>query len=343
MTHKRPLRLEKYDNISKKIVGMSNAHIKNLLENASNRALTSWNSSTAIVTINNHRVFIKKIPVTDLELEPINQMSTQNVFTLPGCYQYGVGSAGFGAWRELAAHELTTKWVLSETHSAFPLLYGWRLLHEENTTLARSQEDIDNEVQYWENHPSIRQRLEQINESNDTICLFLEYIPWTLKQWIAEQIDAPTTIEKMLCSLQSSLDNMKRNNFLHMDAHFENLLTDGNAVYFSDLGLALTPEFHLSENEKIFFLQHEQYDRCCVFVNFAHSIVTSVSGQQGWDEYVNKERIPCCQSALERLLKKYQPLAKIMHTFFKKIQDNKLTAFPAESCYSMIVNQKESE
>jgi hypothetical protein len=44
-------------------------------------------------------VFVKKIPLTDLELRTPKVGSTANIFNLPMYLQYGVGSKGFGAWR----------------------------------------------------------------------------------------------------------------------------------------------------------------------------------------------------------------------------------------------------
>ncbi len=65
------------------------------------------------IEIDNTPVFVKKVPLTDLELQPENYMSTANIFNLPMCYQYGIGSTGFGAWRELAAHVMITNWVIT--------------------------------------------------------------------------------------------------------------------------------------------------------------------------------------------------------------------------------------
>jgi len=42
-------------------------------------------------------VFVKRIPLTHLERRPEHAGSTANLFGLPVCYQYGVGSTGFGA------------------------------------------------------------------------------------------------------------------------------------------------------------------------------------------------------------------------------------------------------
>ncbi|GHI41077.1 hypothetical protein Sviol_54850 [Streptomyces violascens] len=59
---------------------------------------------SAELDIDGTRVFVKRIPLTDTELRPENVRSTANLFGLPMFYQYGVGSVGFGAWRELAVH-----------------------------------------------------------------------------------------------------------------------------------------------------------------------------------------------------------------------------------------------
>ena len=51
------------------------------------------------IELKQSKVFIKRIPLTHLEY---NQMfSTKNHYDLPSYYNYGVGSAGFGAFREL--------------------------------------------------------------------------------------------------------------------------------------------------------------------------------------------------------------------------------------------------
>src|SRR4051812_17583845 len=51
-------------------------------------------------------VFLKRLPLTDVEVE--HPGSTRNWFKLPTYYSYGVGSAGFGSWREVVAHRVTT-------------------------------------------------------------------------------------------------------------------------------------------------------------------------------------------------------------------------------------------
>jgi hypothetical protein len=74
------------------------------------------------------RVFAKAVPLTDRELEHDTVGSTRNLFDLPTCYQYGIGSAGFGTWREIAVHERTTRWVLGGAFDGFPVVHHWRVL-----------------------------------------------------------------------------------------------------------------------------------------------------------------------------------------------------------------------
>jgi len=86
---------------------------------------------TSLLCVDGLPVFVKRIPLTDLERRPENVRSTANLFGLPTFYQYGVGSTGFGAWREVAAHEMTTAWVLDGLYPSFPLTYHWRILPHE--------------------------------------------------------------------------------------------------------------------------------------------------------------------------------------------------------------------
>ncbi len=80
---------------------------------------SGWGASST-ATLGDDTVFVKRIPVT--ALETAHRHSTRNWFRLPMFYNYGVGSAGFGAYRELAVHVKTTGWVLTDETHAFPML-----------------------------------------------------------------------------------------------------------------------------------------------------------------------------------------------------------------------------
>ena len=68
---------------------------------------------SVLLDIDDIKIFVKKIPLTDLEKQPENIKSTANLFELPFSYHIGLGSAGFSAWRELFVHIMTTDWVIS--------------------------------------------------------------------------------------------------------------------------------------------------------------------------------------------------------------------------------------
>ncbi len=104
-------------------------------------------------------VFVKRIPLTDIELRPENVRSTANVFELPMFYQYGVGSAGFGAWRELAVHTMTTNWVLGDAYAGFPLMYHWRVLPDSPPEGFTDEfGGLEGAVAHWEGSPAVRDR-----------------------------------------------------------------------------------------------------------------------------------------------------------------------------------------
>ncbi|WP_306364129.1 serine/threonine-protein kinase [Nocardia sp. CC227C] len=234
------------------------------------------------------QVFVKRIPLTDLERQPEHVRSTANLFDLPLCCQYGVGligGPGFGAWRELAVHTMTTNWVLAAEYERFPLMHHWRVLPD-TTPLPEELGDIDRAVAYWEGRPQVRHRIEALRDSTASIALFLEYIPHNLHQWLSTQIDAGeqdagrayAMVER---ELAVGTGFMNSRGLLHLDAHFGNILTDGRRLYFGDYGLALSSGFDLSPQEDTFFHQHQSYDRGYTSTYLVNWLVTAVYRLRG--------------------------------------------------------------
>ncbi|WP_426367989.1 protein kinase family protein [Streptomyces sp. E-08] len=223
---------------------------------------------SAELDIDGTRVFVKRVPLTDIELRPENVRSTANLFGLPMFYQYGVGSAGFGAWRELAVHTMTTHWVLGNEYEGFPLMYHWRVLPDSPPEgFADEFGGIDGAVAHWEDSPAVRERLEAIGRSSHSLVLFLEHVPQTLATWLADQREAGQRsaggspypwVEE---ALARGTAFMSSHGLVHFDAHFRNILTDGRLLYFADFGLALSSSFQLAANEAEFLSQHLAYDR----------------------------------------------------------------------------------
>jgi serine/threonine protein kinase len=261
---------------------------------------TGIGGTVATIEVSGARVFIKTVRLTDLERLPHNVHSTANLFALPRWYQYGVGSAGFGVWRELAAHQLTTQWVLSGACERFPLLYHWRVMprvREDNTA------DVERQVAAWEGSPSVRTRLIESNNATASVVLFLEYFPHTLRSWLRSE-EGKSQMEKVERELLSATTFLSSQRFVHFDAHFANILTDGEHLYLSDFGLTLSAQFTLTPEESRFLALHRDFDRSCV--------VTLLVGFGG-----NVDR--------------YGPIAAVMNEFFRKLRaESKNTPYPAD-------------
>ncbi|MFD7713168.1 protein kinase family protein [Streptomyces sp. NPDC059785] len=224
---------------------------------------------SAELDVGGTRVFVKRVPLTDVELRPPHLRSTANLFGLPLFYQYGVGSAGFGAWRELAAHLMTTAWVLRNEYAGFPLLYHWRVLPDGPPSgFADEFGGVAGAVAHWEGSPAVRRRLEAIGRSSSSLVLFLEHVPLTLASWLATarraawpRPDGTSPYRWVEKELRLGTEFMSAHGLVHFDAHFGNLLTDGRRVYFADFGLASSRHFALSPQEHAFLTDHLVYDR----------------------------------------------------------------------------------
>jgi len=207
------------------------------------------------VEVAGHRVFAKTIPVTDLEL--MQPASTRNHFDLPIVYNYGVGSAGFGAAREVAAHETTTQWVREGAIDGFPLLYHHRLLPLACQTRNRSGEQLERYVDYWDGDPAIRRFIEARQVSTLSITMFIEHVPHVLQDWLPLHQNAIGWVIDQAIEITTFL---RGKGVAHLDANPSNILTDGNRLFFADFGLFLDGAFDLTDEERVFLEGHSYFD-----------------------------------------------------------------------------------
>jgi hypothetical protein len=181
-------RIKRYSSVSSSLACLSNEQLNYILTN-SKPLHEGIGGKSSLITIDEVPVFVKKLPLTELEQLPSNFMSTANIFNLPLFYQYGVGSAGFGAWRELASHIMTTNWIITGECVNFPIMYHWRILtNDPSHTNIHYWGDVEKYCRYWENSSTIRKRVEELSKAQAYIALFLEYVPQTLHKWLSAQI-----------------------------------------------------------------------------------------------------------------------------------------------------------
>lgn len=227
---------------------------------------SGW-GTTQSIAIGQAQVFVKRIPVTQIEYD--NLFSTRNLYGLPTYYNYGVGSAGFGVFRELIAHIKTTNWVLEELIETFPLMYHYRIVPFVGHRAEVDREQQKRYVEYWGSCANIGRYTADRAIANYELVLFLEYIPFVLSTWLPENLSKlPIVLEEM----RRTIAFLNQNGIIHFDAHFQNILTDGEQIYFTDFGLVLDQSFTLTQEEQRFFEQNKLYDYGTVLASLGYVV-----------------------------------------------------------------------
>jgi hypothetical protein len=114
--------------------------------------------------------------------------------------------------------------------------------------------------------------------------------------------------------------------FLHFDAHFENILTDGSTIFLADFGLALAAGFDLSPDEAVFHEQHASVDSDYVRTYLTRWVLTNIykmDRDSGEDFLINMPQNPGCSDADELygdLLQRNAPITLLMMGFYKVTQ-----------------------
>lgn len=274
---------------------------------------TSIGGSSRRLEIAGTPVFAKRVPLTELERR--HARSTANVFELPTVYQYRIGSSGFAVWREVAAHELTTAWEIEDRCEAFPLLHHWRVLEGPPGPAF----DLEPQVAIWDGAPQIRARLEAIARATASVVLFIEYVPRDVRRWLASEPDLERAFAMVEREALRIVQVMRAHDFLHLDPHFANILTDGERLYVSDFGLATSRQFALSEPERRFFDLHAaSYDAAVVGTELANWLVAKLA--------------PAPLPAFaEAILARHAQTALVLNEFYRRLRfESKSTPYPAE-------------
>jgi hypothetical protein len=290
--------------------------------------------------------------VTDLEYN--NLLSTKNLYDLPTYYNYGVGSAGFNVFRELAAHIKTTNWVLEGATENFPLMYHYRVMPFTGVPTPVDAERHDGYVRYWGGDTNIgRYMLDRTNARHELV-LFLEHLPHVLQPWLLEN---PGKVRQVLDDLFATITVLRQNEIIHFDAHFHNILTDGERTYLTDFGLVLDRSFALTKEEEAFFDARTHYDYgevlSCLdaYVARAYEALPEQDKHRMRKRYgiredlQGHERTRVLLDNIERIhaegvmnldesyvacLFRYRPIITLMQAFFSELAGNerKDTAFP---------------
>jgi hypothetical protein len=193
----------------------------------------------------------------------------------------------------------------------------------------------------------VRRRLHALARASASVVLFLEYIPQTLDAWLTSQLAAgPDAVAAACAMVQRHLcaDTafMNTNGLLHFDAHFRNIQTDGHRLYLADLGLATSPRFDLSADERDFLALNASHDAGYAMRELLNWIVANVVGIATPDTGGPVERYDyirrCAAGArpagapepIAELISRYAPVAAIMNDFYWNFfGESRATPYPA--------------
>ena len=245
-------RVDAYRAMSARLEGMGDGELVALLRRAD---ATEGIGRACVLDIDGARVFAKSIPVTDRELE--HPYSTRNLFGLPAFYHYPIGSAGFGVFREVAAHVKATEWVLQGDVDTFPLLYHHRILPLGGETLRMTDDELREYIEYWNGSDEIRTYMLARRAAPAHAVLFLEYVPHVLEDWFGAHLPE---LDMVTSGMERTIELLRARGVGHFDTHFGNVLTDGRQIFLTDFGMVMDEGFELDDDERAFFAAHRHYD-----------------------------------------------------------------------------------
>lgn len=297
----------------------------------------------SLITVGGHPVFVKRVPLTDLERLPENVGSTTNLFELPMGCQYGVGSPSFGVWREVAANTMVTSLATSGSCGSFPLLHHWRALPLPafDGPLPDELGDIDGLVAHWHGSPAVRRRVEAIATSTATVALFFEYIPRLLPDALAESRHSGAltcrSVESTCAQLIETIDVMNSAGIWHFDTHFGNILTDEAGISLTDFGLATSTAFDLTPAEIDFLRSNETHDVANITTRLVNWIVTDLGGIADWEERndairgiaAGRPATSVVPGAGSSTVERFAPVAAIINRFYERLHgEDRRASYP---------------
>lgn len=258
-------RLSRHKELAARISEISDSELSKLTRSIS-RPQAGWGSSGEI-TLEGTKLFIKRIPITKLELE--NPYSTKNLYCLPNYYSYGLGSAGFGVWREIAAAKKSSSWVLQGACPNFPLLHHHRVVLVQGHGQALDVAAHAKYIEFWNNSTQIGQFIEDRTHATHEAIMVFEHIPHVLADYLNIY---PERTAEFVNQMMLVIDFMQSNGMIHFDCHPDNIVTDGVHYYLTDFGLAMDQSFELSAAEMMHWNNNTYYDQATVVARLARYI-----------------------------------------------------------------------
>jgi hypothetical protein len=226
-------------------------------------------------------------------------------------------------------------------------MYHWRVLPGAPST-PEEHADPERTVAYWAGSSAVRERLDALARSSASVVLFFEYVARNAYEWLAAQLASGDDAVESACAmmernLRTDVSFMNANGLLHFDAHLRNILTDGQRLYFADLGLATSARFELAPAEMAFIETNLSHDGCYAVTQLVNWLVTMLSGAvdpAAFDPAARNEFIRRCARGEEpanvapsiaAVIKRHAPIAVVMNDFYWKLHgESRTTPYPVD-------------
>ncbi|MGH2607790.1 MAG: hypothetical protein ACRDHF_01765, partial [Tepidiformaceae bacterium] len=103
----------------------------------------------------------------------------------------------------------------------------------------------------------------------------LECVSHTMTDWLPHNLRRADDVVEQLVKTISCL---RGHGVVHFDAHFANVVTDGQRHLLTDFGLALDSEFELAPDERAFLRRHMDYDYGEALLSVGSALMWVVQG-----------------------------------------------------------------
>jgi hypothetical protein len=234
-----------------------------------------------------------------------------------------------GAWRELAAHRLANRWLDAGRSAGLVRLHHARVL-----PIAPPTAHDETERARWGHCPAIAARIDAAESAASSLVLLLEYVPMTLLAWLGRELpraaDPGALVARVEREVRDILEFVNAQGVRHMDAHFENLLTDGERIRLADFGLTISQSFALEPDERQFVEDHHQFDRLTATTALVHAVISHYAPSDDWRQPLREpERWePAMPQSIRAFLRANTPVALAMGEFYRRLLDDLASGRP---------------
>lgn len=242
-----------FKTIADTLLSLSDQTITQLLEEG--KVSEGWGTNH-VIDVDGTKIFAKKIPVTQLELEHWNGFD--NPYNLPNFYNFGFISAGLGAFRELHAHIKTTQRMRAGHPKTAPLLYHHRLIPCTGPKKILDEQEHRAAVTSWNSDQNIDTFLRARHDAPTELVLFLEWFPHCLgySDWFSTHTHR---VWDIAAQGFKALAELRKSDLLQFDGNFHNVITDGEKFFMCDFGLVLPKAACQREGELAFYEANQFY------------------------------------------------------------------------------------